>query len=120
MHARTSLVIFTFDGLTLQEAGADATYVEAPRSIDELKEIAKRQKVTASCISLVRASIRLPLLHCAVAEKSVYGSSSMTHMPSFNNITASCVACTCCWHRPCMLACDCPLQIQPYESSFSF
>lgn len=29
----------------LQEAGADAGYVEAPRSIDELKEIAKRQKV---------------------------------------------------------------------------
>ena len=76
MHARTSLVIFIFDGLALQEAGADATYVEAPRSIDELKEIAKRQKVTASCVSLVRASIRLPLLHCAVAEKSVYGSSS--------------------------------------------
>lgn len=32
-------------GHSLQEAGADAGYVEAPRSIDELTEIAKRQKV---------------------------------------------------------------------------
>lgn len=29
----------------LQEAGADASYVEGPRSIEELKEIGKRQKV---------------------------------------------------------------------------
>ncbi len=29
----------------MQEAGADASYVEGPRSIEELKEIGKRQKV---------------------------------------------------------------------------
>ena len=33
----------------MQEAGADASYVEAPRSLEELKEIAKRQKVTNTC-----------------------------------------------------------------------
>ena len=47
----------TCDVLLFQEAGADGTYVEAPRSIDELKEIAKRQKVIAFCMSLVSICI---------------------------------------------------------------
>ena len=37
--------VVSFSLLCLQEAGADASYVEGPRSIEELKEIGKRQKV---------------------------------------------------------------------------
>lgn len=44
--------------MCLQEAGADASYVEGPRSVEELKVIGKRQKV----VHLKR----LALAHCCV------------------------------------------------------